>query len=320
MKRKKDYDVNVSLILQNMVAILIIIVSLGIMIVIGNNKKNEKWILEDNKVSKGKEIYEIGDYYEYDESNGGKITNLIDVKWKILGVSDDGNLLLVSSSNVEDLTLGSKDDLEKAKQDYIDGDKKLDEIASKYAHGKNAISGRSINIEDINKITKVDISSRKTYSYYWGSEANPITIDEETNEKYLSKLKHNNKFLWFDFETNKWNISQKTGKETNENMTKITTSENTLFVYNYEAYDEKTNEYVPFMEKDTKEYNMLFKDDTKESNSYWVATKYANATNRYISYGYNVVKTADVNYTYLVYSSQNITEITFGVRPVIEIK
>lgn len=269
-----------------MVAILIIIVSLVIMIVVGNNNKNENWILESNKVSKGKQIYEIGDYYEYDESNVGKITNLIDVKWKILGVSDDGNLLLVSSSNVEEVTLGSKDDLEKAKNDYIDGDKKLDEIASKYAHGKNALSGRSINIEDINKITKVDSVSRKTYSYYWGSKANPITIDEETNE----------------------------------NMTKIITSENTLFVYNYEIYDEETYEYVPFMEKDTKEYNMLFKDDTKESNSYWVSTKYANATNRYISYGYNVVKNADVNYTYLVYSSQNITEITFDIRPVIEIK
>lgn len=318
MNKKNKKIVNALPILQNMVAILIIIVSLVIMLIVGKN--NEKWILNGNKVSKGKEVYEIGDYYDYDESNGGKINTLIDVKWKILGVSDDGNLLLVSSSNVEDLTLGSKDNLEKAKQDYIDGDKKLDEIASRYAHGKNAISGRSINIEDINKITKVNNASRKTYSYYWGSESNPITIDEETNERYLSKLKHNNKFLWFDFETNKWNLSEKTGKETNDNMTKITTSENTLFAYNYEIYDEETYEYVPFMEKDTKEYNMLFKDDTKESNSYWAATKYANATNRYISYGYNVVKNADVNYTYLVYSSQNITEITFGVRPVIEIK
>ena len=319
MKKKKNYEVDISLILQNMTAILIIFVSLGIMIVVGNNKNN-KWILEGNKISKKDVKYEIGDYYDYDETNGGKITNLTDVKWKVLGVTYEGHLLIVSASNVEDLTLGSKDDLEKAKQDYIDGDKKLNEIASKYAHGKNALSGRSINIEDINKIIKVDSVSRKTYSYYWGSEANPITIDEETNERYLSKLKHNNKFLWFDFETNKWNLSEKNSKETNENMTKITTSENTLFVYNYEIHDEETYEYVPFMEKDTKEYNMLFKDDTKESNSYWVATKYANATNRYISYGYNVVKNADVNYTYLVYSSQNITEITFGVRPVIEIK
>jgi len=320
MKKKENYEVNVMLILQNITAIIIILVSLGIMVFVGNSKKNKSWSFDGNKVFKGDEVYEIGDYYDYDESNGGKISNLTDVKWKVLGVSDDGNLLILASSNVEDLTLGSKDDLEKAKQDYIDGDKKLDEIASNYAHGKNALSGRSINIEDINKITKVDSVSRKTYSYYWGSEANPITIDEETNERYLSKLKHNNKFLWFDFETNKWNLSERTGKETNENMTKITTSENTLFVYNYEIYDEETYEYVPFMEKETKEYNMLFKDDTKESNSYWVSTKYANATNRYISYGYNVVKNADVNYTYLVYSSQNITEITFGVRPVIEIK
>ena len=319
-KTKKDCELDISLILQNMTAILIIFVSLGIMIVIGNNKKNEKWILVNNKVSKGDEVYEIGDYYDYDESNNGKISNLTDVKWKVLGVNDEGNLLIVSASNVEDLTLGSKDNLENAKSDFIDGNIKLDTVARKYAQGKNASGGRSITTEDINKITKVDNNYELTYTYYWGKDDNPVTIDEETNEKYVSKLKHNKKFLWFDFETNKWNISEKTGKETDNNMTKITTSKNTLITYNYEIYDEVTGELVPFMEKDTKEYNMLFKDESKKTNSYWTKTKYANATNRFISYGYNVVKGADLNYTYLVYSSQNITENTFGVRAVIEIK
>jgi len=319
MKKGKKYEVNISLILQNMTAILIIFVSLGIMIFTDNNKNN-KWILEGNKVSKKDVKYEIGDYYDYDETDGGKITNLTDVKWKVLGVTDEGHLLIVSASNVEDLTLGSKDNLEKAKNDYINGDKKLDEIASKYAHGKNAISGRSISTEDINKITKVYNNYELTYTYYWGKDDNPVTINEETNEKYVSRLKHNKKFLWFDFETNKWNISEKTGEYTDDNMTKITTSKNTLIVYNYEIYDENTGELVPFMKKDTKEYNMLFKDENKESNSYWTSTKYANATNRFISYGYNVVKGADLNYTYLVYSSQNITKNTFGVRAVIEIK
>lgn len=320
MKNKKNYDVNISLILQNITAVLIIIVSLGIMIVYGNNKLNKKWVLEGNKVSKGKESYEIGDYYDYDETKEGIFSNLTDVKWKVLGVNDEGHLLIVSSSSVEELTLGSKDDLEKSKQEYIDSNKKLDEIASKYAHGKNAISGRSINNEDINKITKVNNTSQKTFSYYWGSESNPITIDEETNEKYISKLKHDSKFLWFDFEANKWNLNEKTGKETNDNMIKITTSKNTLSAYNYEVYDEKTGNYIPHTEKDTKEYNMLFKDDLKEPNNYWTSTKYANATNRYISYGYHVVKGADLNYTYLVYSSQNTMDSTFGVRAVIEIK
>jgi len=319
MKKGKKYEVNISLILQNMTAILIIFVSLGIMIFTDNNKNN-KWILEGNKVSKKDVKYEIGDYYDYDETDGGKITNLTDVKWKVLGVTDEGHLLIVSASNVEDLTLGSKDNLEKAKNDYINGDKKLDEIASKYAHGKNAISGRSISTEDINKITKVDNNYELTYTYYWGKDDNPVTNNEETKEKYVSRLKHNKKFLWFDFETNKWNISEKTGEYTDDNMTKITTSKNTLIVYNYEIYDENTGKIVPFMKKDTKEYNMLFKDENKESNSYWTSTKYANATNRFISYGYNVVKGADLNYNYLVYSSQNITENTFGVRPVIEIK
>lgn len=64
MKNNKNYDINISIILQDMVAVLIIIVSLGIMIMVGKSK--EKWVLDDNKIYKGNEVYEIGDYYDYD--------------------------------------------------------------------------------------------------------------------------------------------------------------------------------------------------------------------------------------------------------------
>ena len=93
--RKKIFDLkNIILIIAAFIIILLVIL----------NRKNQNWTLDGNKVYKGKEVYEIGDYYEYDETNGGVLKDLIDVKWKVLGVSDEGNLLIVSSSNVEELT------------------------------------------------------------------------------------------------------------------------------------------------------------------------------------------------------------------------
>ena len=313
--RKKIFDLkNIILIIAAFIIILLVIL----------NRKNQNWTLDGNKVYKGKEVYEIGDYYEYDETNGGVLKDLIDVKWKVLGVSDEGNLLIVSSSNVEELTLGSTEDIEKCKKDYIDGEKRLNEISQKYAKGKNAISGRSINLDDINKITKVkeDVlkQSEVEISYYWGKEKEPITVNEKTGEKATIKIEHKGEFLWFDNIKNEWNISKKNGNETNDNMKKIITLKNDHIAYNYEIYHEEIKDFVPFISKDTKEYKMLFTDDINDKVSYWISTKFISATQRYAAYGYNVVKSADINYNYIIYSAQVPRESTFGIRPVIEIK
>lgn len=214
--------------------------------------------------------------------------------------------------------------MEKAKNDYIEGDKKLDEIASKYARGKNALSGRSINVSDINKITKISEEYLKKLetdiSYYWGKDKEPITINEKNNNKTTIKIEHDDEFLWFNTDKNEWNISKKNGNETNDNMKKITTLKNTHITYNFEIYDSKLKEYIPIMKKYTKKYNMLFKDDEGKKALYWTSTKFANVTENYVAYGYNVVKSDDLNYNLLVYSNLTSRQNKFGVRPVIEIK
>ena len=71
---------------------------------------DRKWTIDGNVVSRGKEKYKIGDYYDYDESNNGNISGLTDVKWKVFKV-EDGNLVIMSSSNITNISLGSKDNL-----------------------------------------------------------------------------------------------------------------------------------------------------------------------------------------------------------------
>ena len=111
---------------------------------------NSKWRRDGDKVYKGNETYEIGDYYEYDET-AGQYTDEEDIKWKVLGVNDKGHLLIVSSSSVGQLALGSENAYEKGQNDYLTGIDKMNKIASKYANGKGAVLARSITADDVIK-------------------------------------------------------------------------------------------------------------------------------------------------------------------------
>ena len=286
--------------------------------------KDLKWIQNGDQISKGELVYEVGDYFEYDETNKGKITGLTDVKWKVLGVDDDGHLLIMADSNVDEISLGSDDDLEISKQDYIDGNQKLDDISRKYAKGENAISGRSITADDINMITKIDSTYidtwKNTFTYYWTNEENPVSKNHNSGDFFTTKLAYHGSYLWFDEKTNQWNSSQKNGSETSENPTEIVTLDNSHSPYNFSVWSDEKNDYVDVMEKDSKAYQMIFSSDPMAKHNYWTATKFISATQSYSAYGYYVVKTNDLNYAYLVYSSGNIRKSTHGVRAVVTIK
>lgn len=310
--------------MKNKRLVICIIAIVGVIIacvLIFTLSKDEKWIQEGSVIKKGNISLEIGDYYDYDESNDGKITGLTDVKWKVLGVEDD-NLLIMSSSNVESLTLGKSDDLTTSQQDYIVGDSRLNAISEKYGSGKGAIGARSINNDDLIKFVNVDMNfSTQNFgniTYYWTNEENPKGEDEN-GQSQIFKIAHEGIFIWFDKNTNKWNTSTKTGSETNENPVKIATLYNNKFAFNYENYNESVNEYVPIIDKKTKEFEMLFLDEEGNNASYWTSDKFIDATTNHTFYGYNVVKGDSLNYTFLVYSHGFTRENTFGVRAVVTI-
>lgn len=122
-----------------------------------NRKLN--WIvdLKELTVTKDKTTLKIGDTIKYDETNNGAVTVQSNVEWGVLGADDNGRLLLMSKTSVvsEKFSLGSTTDLEKAKTDFVTAIDQLDAICEKYSYGSGAIngSGRSIRVEDINKLT-----------------------------------------------------------------------------------------------------------------------------------------------------------------------
>ena len=289
----------------------------------GGTSTSDKWVLNGLTVTNGDLSFEIGDYYEYDESNGGAITGLTDVKWKVMGVDENGNLLILSASDVGSLTLGKADDLVTSQNDYIEGASRLDDLAKEYGNGRGALAARSVTLDDINKITGFDPNVDADYynyatSYYWTSVDKPKYESTEFGTGIMN-LAHNGVFVWYDVNSNTWQSSTKTGTETDEDPVLIVSLLNTLCTYKNRTYNDDDGTFSYLFEEDSLVFKMLYLDEEGNRSNYWTADSFVNATNVLSAYGYNIVKYDEVNYTYLVYSPGVTRETTAGVRVVVTI-
>lgn len=314
-KLRKKREHNILLLLVATVLLLGII----FILILPND---EKWVQNGNKISKKDETYNIGDYYQYDATNDNQIKGLTDVKWKVMGVDEKGNLLIVSASSVETITLGKKDDVEKTKKDYEEATSKLNQISEKYGSGKNALGARSITLEDINKITKYDtkytINYGKEVTYYWGPNGT-LQAQIENNEITDIKVAHNNEFYWYNKDENKWITNTRDNTLTYEEPQKITTQKNELMMYSNSLYDGEQEAEPALLEPNSLEYKLIYQEDNGDTSNYWLSNQVINATDRYLGHGYNVVRGDSINYSNILYFNGSIFEITAGVRVVVTI-
>lgn len=278
------------------------------------NKKEAVWVQEGDKLVKGDAVLTIGDYYEYDESSGGEITGLTDVKWKVLGLDKNNNLLIVSDRDVSKVTFGSATELKKSQEDYLEGTHILNEIASKYGNGENAVSARSINILDVDKLTgvSIDYTSKELTTYdnvvtYSNLKSKNPYYKTETGVDGNLSLAHE-KFVWFDIDSKEWTDSSISDKE------EVTVT-NTWYAYSTQSLDEE-----PLLDSNSKKYEMLFSKVGEEAASYWLAgSSFVYTTPSYLSYGYQNVMGDSVNYSYLLFSNGVSRERELGVRAVVTI-
>lgn len=311
MKKNNNY------LIISIAAILILLIAIITTIVFN---KEEKWTLNDMTVTKGKTILKIGDTYNYDETNNGSIKDLTDTNWKVLGVSDKGNLLIMSTSNVEEIKLGDKYDLALSQNDYINGIDKLNNLAQKYGHGDNAISARSITVEDINKLTKyspIDYGKDSSFeynnevTYYWFNEISPVYEGKNGINGTLTS-KHNDGFIWYDEETKEWNLSKKSLH--NAVVQPVEKEKIATIKSNWYSYENQT------IEEESEIFKMLFRDEEGNIANYWLANQFTYTANMFVGYGYRLVNGHAINYRYLVYSPVISRDHTAGLRVIVEIK
>lgn len=300
----------------------IVVICLGIILLFILNF-NRKWERNGNIISKGKESYEIGDYYEYDETNGDKSIYQDDVKWKVLGVDEKGHLLIISSSSVSKLSLGSTDNFIDAQNAYLNGINEMNKIASKYGNGEGAINARSVTVFDI--VNSLDLKlddllvSNESYGYFWDKDGD-LYFKNNNGEEGKSKINHNGVFTYFDNKSNKWMMSHSSDYQNNDEINSITVLNDSLVAFNSLVYSEELNEHVSIVDKDSKKYNMLFVDEKNVINSYWTADRFIRATSGYAAFGFNAVKSDDLNYNFTLYSNGEPRFSTEGIRVVVEIK
>lgn len=275
---------------------------------------DEAWVQEGLKVKRGADELDIGQTIKYNATG----TDYEGKEWKVLGADEDGNLLIMSATDVVSAYKFKPKNLSEAQSDWLSGGvKKINSVCSTYAKGEGAISGRSITIEDIDKLTQYDktkygvdtiaaYGNIVTYLYTGDEYPKYLGANEQTGE---ITLKHDKGFHWYDengfckVEIVDLMNTQNIGKE-------IATITNTYYGY------AGTHGKKLTMNMDA--YKMLF--GTSDSYAYyWLASSFVFAGGSMLGYGLRIIKNGCTGVNYLWSSTGNASTPECGVRAVVTI-
>ena len=287
--------------------------------IITNSSDNRFYIAEIKKLiwaqnSEGKIVspdgklqLQIGDYINYDPENSEVTTitsysndngllnrtyNLEDYSggWRVLGVKN-GQVELISENNIGVLSLYGR-------IGYQNAENELNKVAGLYGHGKYATGARSVNVDDINKITgynpnavgiknpteeqiangnKFDENTLSEYgneiTFRWDGTDKPAytstngltgNLSTSHNDDTDSYKDYKKSFSWFDFNSNIWLKSPYTTTKSY-----ITSIKNTGYWY-------KINTLI---DNNSKEGELLL------GKNYYLASKYVDCNSSFVTFG-----------------------------------
>lgn len=291
---------------------------------------------------------QIGDYISYDHTEGATITTITSFSvdngysnqvfnlnsyqqgWRLLG-ADNGRLLLISediigpdSGGYEDSSNGNKFFL-KGKDGYVNGVTELNKICEMYGQGDYAEAARSVNREDINKITGYNPDTARYFdgedvSYQWRNE---VTYTIGTEDEYVygqgtkfpTAMSNPNKHTSFTYyDGTEWKTLKKgESKGIKQNF------------YYYYPTTLSTNDVgeVIGIAKSSAAYDMLFSGTLNKN--YWLGTSSVSLRIDYVAFSIcrvndGKVTGANVEGEGLYGSYDYPREAYNGVRPVVYLK
>ena len=267
----------------------------------------------DGKLTNGKYTVEIGDYINYSCYNGTNYSesgftvtsSSNSLKWQVMG-AENGNLLIVSKDSLGNLELSGADG-------YNNGISTLNTICAIYGHGENAVSARSIKIEDVDKLTGYD-PEHDSINNTGENAGKPYGYGEMW--QYGNKATYTLTGSGVDYsgtngKTGTWTTSSaklmRPGESTNTSPLVVESS------YYYYANSIVSSDAVKF--------DLLFGDETKQNGKlYWLASSYVNAVNGLVSWGLHAVFPYGVHGLNLWGSLGGTGSDALGVRAVVSIK
>ena len=291
---------------------------------------------EEGNVTNGKVTLAIGDYVAYDcttsdavyesqEANNGyglQTFRASEYKygWRVLGVDEQTGELLIVSEDFVPLDGGYTHTSANRDYFYLEGQEgvkngidELDRICSIYGNGEGATGARSINVDDINKITGYNPEEAKygagqlyeygnKITYYWDGSNYPYYRATNGLEDNLTSNHNNssygNSFYWYD-EENGWQSSPYTADATTESMQEITTLESNYYYYYPNTLTSSSSGDTAGISTDSVAYKMLFTNSSTGAYSsnagstsqfwYWLGSPYVYSNSYCTAFGLRYV-------------------------------
>ena len=288
-----------------------------------NYKANEKTITEGNGAS--------------NQTFSNKATTN---GWRILGIDETtGELLIISADPIK--TIENKNYILRGIAGYTYGETELDKVCSVFGSGYGATGARSVDVDDINKITgynpnnvgKYD-SEQKTAGTKFGmgeayEYANDVTYSwtEITNQvSWAGSNTKNGTWLNSNYATYGFNWYDTTSK-TWKNLMQDTTTPAAIvtltgnYYYYYPDSLNISSGTGEGLNKTSEEYKTLFMNKSGSKIIYWLASSYINTNSDNVSFGMrHIYSDGSISYNSLYYSTGGVTGPSSGVRPVVSLK
>ena len=259
----------------------------------------------DGTISKGTVTAQIGDYINYDcgasetnkltywsfganngytdyGSQGFEITS--NPKWKILGINDNGNILITTSDPVQ--TKKNKAFYLYGKTGYMNGQDELDAISEIFGHGSHAEGARSMTVEDVNKITGYIPPTPTKYTYTKKDDDGKIYRNDATSSRFSE--------YWYYEE------------EWKELATGATSPEIAATHYTYTIGTSDNGQKM-----------LRYKDNGSTAADYWLTSRAITCEKDRAVYGLREVVDGMVYFGELYHSYHHDSLNSHGVRPVV---
>ena len=289
----------------------------------GYYKASEKTVTEGNG-------YGAQEYSNKATTNG----------WRILGVDEKtGELLIISADPVK--STDNKEFYLRGIAGYTYGESELDKVCSIFGSGYGATGARSVDVDDVNKITgynpnnvgKYDPEQKTTGTKYSAGQLyeyeNQTTYAWTETANYVSWIGSNKKngtdsssnyatygFNWYDTASKTWKNSMQNTTEPATIATLTSTS------YYYYPDSLKTSSGAgEGLSTESKEYKTLFMNKAESKVSYWLASSYVSTYSYYACFGMRTVHLGGIVSDYCLYYADGEVYISgYGVRPVVSLK
>ena len=263
--------------------------------------------------------------------------------WRVLGVDETtGEILIISADPVK--TTGNANFNLRGIAGYNYGEKELDKVCSVFGKGYGATGARSVDVDDVNKITGYNPKNTGKYDpeqtgsetkfcakliYEYGNEATYNWTETEDQISYLGKNNAKGSVLesdygtygfnWYDEETKTWKNSMRSDDSTFP--AEIVTLTSTRYYYYPNTLTESSSETEVGIKTTSPEYLTLFCNKAGAKISYWLASPYVHTGSGYAHFGLQIVDSNGFVYSSNLYISHGYPyNPSYGVRPVVSLR